>query len=615
MSKPIASRLVALVTLASLPQAALAFTCADAVRLSEKGVASAEIVRQAEADGKDLAFVQQCLATQARAKAESAAKKAAEEARYAAEEEHRKGAEAAERKRVVAEYAARESMDAAPAPSPRPRPVSRRPAAPPMSVAPSPAASGGMGGLMDSDDRYPTTANTESYQDYGVNGFVLTEKDGQSTFSVDVDTASYAIARSKLEHHGLPPESAVRVEEFVNAFDYTYAMPKSDPFAVHLEASPHPQIAGHHVLRVGIQGRTMRGPRKPVHLTFLVDVSGSMSSPNKLPLAQKALHELVDNLGPEDTVALATYAGRETIVLQPTFTTRKAQIHAAIEDLRSGGGTSMGSGMELAYKLAKDNYLPGCENRVIVLSDGDANIGKTSHDQILASIRKYADEGITMTTIGLGMGNYKDVMMEQLANKGDGNYFYLDSEKEAKKVFGEKLSGTIETIARDVKIQVEFDPDAVRSYRLLGYENRDIADKDFRNDAVDAGEVGSGHQVTALYELVLADDAKAKDALATVRLRAKPPGPDAPAKEYAHSVPVSALTSDFEEASPSTRMAFAVGTFAEKLRGSPYVQEVSWGEIAKMARDASQGTEEHAELIRLIERAAELDRRGGVAVR
>lgn len=612
MSKPIATRFITLVTLASLPQAALAFSCADAVRLSEQGVASAQIVQQAEADGKDLAFVQQCLAQHARQRAEEAAKKA--------EEHHRAQAEESERKRSVDDLM-RAAESAAPASaepvrtrraksSPRPSPAPQYAPPPPM----RPSVIGG--GRYDADEAYPTTSsNTESYEDYGVNGFVLTERDAQSTFSVDVDTASYAIARSKLEHHGLPPESAVRVEEFVNAFDYTYAMPKSDPFAVHLEAAPHPQIAGHHVLRVGIQGRAAQGPRKPVHLTFLVDVSGSMSSPNKLPLAQKALHELVDNLGDEDTVALATYAGRETIVLEPTYTTRKAKIHAAIDNLRSGGGTSMGSGMELAYKMAKDNYLPGCENRVIVLSDGDANIGRTSHDQILTSIRKYADEGITMTTIGLGMGNYKDVMMEQLANKGDGNYFYLDSEKEAKKVFGEKLSSTIETIARDVKIQVEFDPDAVRSYRLLGYENRDIADKDFRNDKVDAGEVGSGHQVTAVYELVLADDAKAKDALATVRLRAKPPGPDAPAKEYAHSVPVSALTSGFEEASPSTRMAFAVGTFAEKLRGSPYVQEVSWGEIAKMARDASQGTEEHEELIRLIERASQLDRRGGVAVR
>ena len=359
-----------------------------------------------------------------------------------------------------------------------------------------------------------------------------------------------------------------------------------------------------------LQGRELVGERKPVHLTFLVDVSGSMSSPDKLGLAKRALHELVDNLGVEDTVALATYAGTERVVLEPTYTTQKDTIHSAIEGLQNGGGTSMGSGMELAYKMASEMYLHGAENRVIVLSDGDANIGRTSHDEILSTIEHYAEEGITLTTVGLGMGNYKDTMMEQLANKGDGNYFYIDSFKEAQKVFGQDLSGTIQTIAKDVKIQVEFDEDAVHAYRLIGYENRDIADKDFRNDQVDAGEVGSGHQVTAVYDVVLKDDASAKDTIATVRLRAKKPGPDRPAKEYTWAVPVGEIHGTFSDASRDSRSAWAVATFAEKLRGSPHAAEISYTDIYRYAAGATDGTDDHRELLQLIDRAAQLSGEG-----
>ncbi|MCB9677120.1 MAG: VWA domain-containing protein [Alphaproteobacteria bacterium] len=458
---------------------------------------------------------------------------------------------------------------------------------------------------------------SEAYADYGVNGMVLAEKDNLSTFSVDVDTASYAISRRKLREGGLPPQAAVRVEEFVNAFDYHYDTPKDGrPFAVHMEATANPEVQNHHILRVGVQGRALQGERKPVHLTFLADVSGSMNSPDKLGLAKQALHHLVDNLGPEDTVALATYAGSERIVLEPTYTTRKSVIHDAIDNLTSGGGTAMGSGMELAYKMASESYLHGAENRVIVLSDGDANIGRTSHDEILRTIQHYAEEGITLTTVGFGMGNYKDTMMEQLANKGDGNYFYLDSLSEAKKVFGEDLSGTIQTIAKDVKIQVEFDPEAVHAYRLIGYENRDIADRDFRNDQVDAGEVGSGHQVTALYDVVLSDAAAGKDTIATVRMRAKKPGPDSAAKEYTWAVPVSAIVSDFGEASRDARSAWAVATFAEKLRGSPYAEEITYSQIHRYASQASDDSEDHRELLELIARAAQLSGEGsGVAAR
>jgi Ca-activated chloride channel family protein len=456
-------------------------------------------------------------------------------------------------------------------------------------------------------------ANTEDYTDYGVGGTVLAASDRLSTFSVDVDTASYALSRRKLQEGGLPPESAVRVEEFVNYFAYDYAAPQDGrPFAVHVEGAPDPVTPNHQVLRVGLQGRSRVGERPPVHLTFLVDTSGSMASADKLGLAKQALHELVDHLGYEDTVALATYAGDTRRVLGPTYTTKKETIHAAIEELTSGGGTAMSSGMETAYQMASESYLHGSENRVIVLSDGDANIGQVTHDQILATIQQYAERGITLTTVGFGMGNYKDTMMEQLADKGDGNYYYVDSLQEAQRVFGTNLAGTIETIAKDVKIQVEFEPSAVAAWRLLGYENRDIADQDFRNDKVDAGEVGSGHRVTAVYDLVLKDDLAPTATLATVHLRAKKPGPDSAASEWTTPVQVSSLGTSFAAAGADLRRAWTVAVFAEKLRGSPFEAEIGWDVLHREAARASRGLPEDKELISLIDTAARLS--GGPAV-
>ena len=404
-------------------------------------------------------------------------------------------------------------------------------------------------------------ANTEQYTNYGVNDVELAEKDRLSTFSVDVDTASYAISRSKLTSGRLPPTSAVRVEEFVNYFDYAYAPPKSDVFGVHVEAAPNPWVANHHLLRIGVKGAEPSIEEKPVKLTFLVDVSGSMNAPGKLDLVQRSLHYLVDQSGPEDSIAIATYAGATREVLQPTPITQKQRIHQAIDSLRSSGGTAMEDGMTLAYRMAQDSYLDGAENRVIVLSDGDANIGRTGFQGILSSIEQYAGKGITMSTIGFGRGNYKDTLMEQLANKGDGNYYYIDSMSEARKVFGTDLAGTTRTIARDVKIQVAFDPDTVLAYRLIGYENRDIADADFRNDKVDAGEIGSGHEVTAIYDVVLADDLSG--GLGEVRLRHKQPGPDRPATETAVSMKRRAVRYELGDASRDFKLATGAAMFAE----------------------------------------------------
>ena len=472
--------------------------------------------------------------------------------------------------------------------------------------APAPTTPPVVTALPEQDNRQYVEDNSESYEHPGINDLTLTRRDALSTFSIDVDTASYTIARRKLLDGYMPPTASVRVEEFVNYFPYSYVQPTGDaPFAVNMEAAPNPFEPRHHVLRIGVQGDELSADeRKPVRLTFLVDVSGSMSSADKLGLAKRSLHLLVDQLDAEDSVALGTYAGATQMILDATPATHKDAIHAAIESLSSGGGTAMSSGIDMAYDMAQRAYVPGAENRVVVLSDGDANIGPSSHQEILKQIRHHADEGITLTTIGLGMGNYKDTMMEQLANDGDGNYFYIDSMSEARKVFMQDLSGTIQTIARDVKIQVEFDPDTVYAYRLIGYENRDIADKDFRNDKVDAGEVGSGHRVTALYDVVLNDDYDGGP-LATVRLRNKPPGPDAPAEEWLTEFPEELLQASFADASSSFRLAFSAAMFAELLRDSPYSAELSYREVRELAADAADGKEAF-ELVELIETAGKL---------
>jgi Ca-activated chloride channel family protein len=453
-------------------------------------------------------------------------------------------------------------------------------------------------------------ANTsEDFVHYGINDMILAENDRLSTFAVDVDTASYSIARRKLNEGMLPPTAAVRTEEFVNALHYGYVAPDAGsdaPFAVHMEAAPHPFEGNHHVLRVGVKGLEIDDEdRAPIHLTFLVDTSGSMSSADKLGLAQQAVAVMIENLGPQDTVAITTYAGSTRLVLEPTSASQGSRIIDAINDLSSGGGTAMGSGMELAYQQASASYVHGHENRVVVLSDGDANIGRTSHDEILRTIQQHAEEGITLSTIGFGMGNYKDTMMEQLANKGDGNYFYVDTLDEAEQVFGDDLAGTLITIAKDVKVQVEFNPEAVTAYRLIGYENRDIADRDFRNDRVDAGEIGSGHAVTAIYDVVLRDDAASTE-LATVRLRAKQPGPDSPAREWTTTFDGELLQDDWSDASADLRIAMAAASFAELLRNSPYAAELHFNDVYELAQAANRGTDEDAELMGMIAQAARL---------
>ncbi|MCK6503627.1 VWA domain-containing protein [Myxococcota bacterium] len=457
---------------------------------------------------------------------------------------------------------------------------------------------------------------TEQFTDHGTSPMFLAEEDRLSTFAVDVDTGSYTLARSSLQGGSLPSAASVRVEEFVNYLDYAYVGPTNGaPFAVNMEAAPHPFLEGHHVLRVGVQGQRLDpDQRKPARLTFLVDTSGSMAGSGRLELAKQSLSWLVDQLGPEDSVAIATYAGSTLRVLEPTPATRKREILAAIDGLRSGGGTAMDSGVELAYQMARDGFVAGAENRVIVLSDGDANIGRTSHEELLVGIRKHAQRGITLSTVGFGRGNYKDTMMEQLADEGDGNYAYVDNLAEGRRVFGQRLSGTVQTIARDVKIQVELNPQAVLAWRLVGYENRDVADQDFRDDAVDGGEIGSGHAVTALYDVILRQGAADME-LATVHLRAKAPGPDRPAEEYHTTFAPGFLRAELADASADLRIALGAATFAELLRGSPFVEEVTYAQVHRLVAAARRpGEPEDAELLTLIEAAARLTGPPAVAV-
>ncbi|MCU0699733.1 MAG: von Willebrand factor type A domain-containing protein [Myxococcaceae bacterium] len=444
-------------------------------------------------------------------------------------------------------------------------------------------------------------ASAESYGDYGINGWTDTREDHLSTFAADVDTASYALARRKILQGHLPPPTSVRVEEFVNYFKYTYPQPASGPLSVTLDAAPSPFTKGTHLVRVGVQGRRLSmSERKPAHLTFLVDVSGSMQSPDKLPLAQKALRLLVDNLRDGDTVSLVTYAGGVRVVLPHTGLEKKVQIHEAISALSAGGGTAMSSGIELAYAMAARVLDSRSLSRVIILSDGDANIGPVSHEENLRLIAGHVKEGITVTTVGFGTGNYKDDLMEQFANKGNGNHYYVDSLLEAKRIFQTELGGTLEVIAQDVKLQVDFDPAQVKRYRLVGYENRDIADRDFRNDKVDAGEIGSGHTVTALYEVELAPGAGER--LCTVRVRAKAPR-GVEASEQAFVFPAAALAPRFDGASADLRFATAVMGAAEVFRQSPHARGWNWDALVEIARSAAGDAAERREFVSLLETA------------
>jgi len=464
---------------------------------------------------------------------------------------------------------------------------------------------GGMRGRVGIIDVDPV--GSEGYKDYGKNAWTEAAKDHLSTFAADVDTASYTIMRRKLVEGTLPANASVRVEELVNYFKYAYATPSDGPFSVAMDMAPSPFASDRQILRVGVSSKALSiAERKQANLVFLVDVSGSMAGPDRLPLAQRSLRILVDNLKDGDTVALVTYAGNTRVVLPPTGVAHRNKILAAIEDLDAGGSTAMGDGIKLAYQQAAKGLRPNAVSRVIVLSDGDANVGRTSHEDILATIKGHVKEGVTLSTIGFGMGNYKDELMEQLANKGNGNNYYIDGLSAAKRVFQEQLGATLEVVAKDVKLQVDFDQARVKRYRLIGYENRDVRDEDFRNDKVDAGEIGAGHQVTALYEVELARSWAAKtDPLATVRVRHKQPRGET-ATEAAFPMSLSSVAPSFAQATGDMRFAFAVAAFGDVMRGGQDAKTWDLKVIRTIAQGAAGQSEDRKELVSLIDRAITL---------
>ena len=474
--------------------------------------------------------------------------------------------------------------------------------------------------------------NTEEYDRIVENRFLNARDTPLSTFAVDVDTASYANVRRFLTRGTLPPPGAVRIEELVNYFRYEDSPPPSDsdrPFAVNAEVAACPWAPDHRLVRVALKGRELENDVRPrCNLVFLLDVSGSMDSPEKLGLVRRAMQLLVGQLGENDLVSIVVYAGASGLALPPTRGDDPRAIMDALDRLAAGGSTNGGAGIQLAYATAVENFVQGGVNRVILCTDGDFNVGDVDRSTLVRIIEEKAEAGVALSVLGFGTGNYQDATMEQLADHGDGNYGYVDDLREARKLLVEQLSGTLVTIAKDVKIQVEFNPAAVSSYRLIGYENRLMAAEDFRDDAKDAGEIGAGHAVTALYEVApVGADGAGPDAgdlkyqtpgeptaaaaesgeLLTVSLRYK--SPDAtktdPAAEFAVPVPDGMTT--FDEASADLRFAAAVASFGMLLRGSEYVGEAKFGDAAAWA-GAATGADpggyraEFADLARLAAR-------------
>jgi Ca-activated chloride channel family protein len=457
------------------------------------------------------------------------------------------------------------------------------------------------------------------FEDYGINGFVETGQDRLSTFAVDVDTGSYTVARRYLTDGLLPPPDAIRVEEFLNFFDYGYANPQAqETFGITMDAAPSPfgTAAGRHLLRIGIQGYAIPAEeRKDVQLTFVVDVSGSMDMENRLGLVKRSLAMLVEELRPTDAVALVVYGSDARLVLPMTPIAEKASILAAIESLYPEGSTNAEAGLQVAYQHAWEHFNPQLLNRVVLASDGVANVGATGPDAILESIGQYAAKGINLTTVGVGMGNYNDVLMEQLADQGDGFYAYVDTDAEARRLFVHDLTGTLQTIAQDAKVQVEFNPETVARYRLIGYENRDLADDDFRNDDEDAGEIGAGHSVTALYEIELQGDSQPADAtVATVYLRWQEPESDEVIEQTA-TFTADAIAASFAESDANFQLAVIAAGYAELLRGNQSAEGLTFDNLLQEAQrvhdllildeDADTNV---AELVDLIWRARQISR-------
>ena len=475
----------------------------------------------------------------------------------------------------------------------------------------------------------------ENYQHLETQNVFRVADEPVSTFSIDVDTGAYSNMRRWLNQGQLPPEDAVRVEEFINYFNYNYPYPENQqvPFQVSTEIAPTPWNNDTRLLRIGIQGYTVPREQLPAsNLVFLMDVSGSMNSADKLPLLKQALTMLVGQLDARDSISMVVYAGASGVVLPPTPGNRKADILNALQQLQAGGSTNGAAGIRLAYQLAQQNYIENGVNRVILATDGDFNVGMASTEELIDLIQRKRKAGIALTTLGFGTGNYNDHLLEQLADEGNGNYAYIDRLNEAKKVLAEELSATLLTIAKDVKIQIEFNPALVSEYRLIGYENRMLNEEDFANDMVDAGEIGAGHRVTALYEISLtgskgqrlptrryqhgpptgkSDNTEFNNELAHLRIRYKLPG-ESVSKLIQAPVMDSGINA---RGGDSFNFAAAVAAFGQKLRGGIYLEDFSYDDIENLARQ-SRGNDPHgyrSEFMQLVGLAETLDQTANIA--
>ena len=457
-------------------------------------------------------------------------------------------------------------------------------------------------------------ARDEAAKSSDVNPFIDTKEDHLSTFGLDVDTGGYAIARNYINNGSLPPPDTVRVEEFVNYFNQDYAYPeKGRAFAINVDgaAFPFAESPESRMLRVGLQGYDVPpAERKDAVLTFVIDVSGSMGDQGKLDLIKPSLRKLVNSLRPTDKVGVVTYGSDAQIAILPTPVENKERILNAIDSLQTGGSTNAEAGLKLAYELASVAQNPEAINRVILLSDGVANVGQTGAEAILKEIEQWAKKGILLTTVGFGMGEYNDVLMEQLADQGNGFYAYVDSEQEAEKLFVHDLTGTLQTIAMDAKVQVDFNPEVVAAYRLLGFENRAIADTEFRAETPkEAGEIGAGHNVTAMYEVELKPDAQGK--VGTVYLRWTDPD-SKETIEIDKDFNSTDFGESFAKAPPRFQWDVIVGEAAEIMRGSPYAKgNTLAGVLEEAQRVARQLGEdpEVAEFVKLMQQASSLPQR------
>ncbi len=469
--------------------------------------------------------------------------------------------------------------------------------------------------------------NTEDYDNIVENKFLAANQNPFSTFSIDVDHAAYTNVRRFVQDGLLPPKGAVRIEEMINYFDYSYAAPQNeDPLAVYTEIAPCPWNEKHRLVHIGLKGKDIATDNLPqANLVFLVDVSGSMNEANKLPLVQASIKLLTDQLREKDKVAIVVYAGAAGLVLPPTSGKNKAVIKEAIDNLQAGGSTAGAEGIALAYKIAKENFSKTGNNRIILATDGDFNVGASSDDELVTMIETERKSGVFLTVLGFGMGNYKDNKMQQLADKGNGNHAYIDNLNEAKKVLVKEFGSTLFTIAKDVKLQVEFNPGRVGAYRLIGYENRMLQKEDFNDDEKDAGEMGAGHIVTALYEVIPAgvkndfegkvDDLKYQpknsntdflsNEIMTVKIRYKKPGED-----ESRLITKSVIDEQTRLANTSDNFRFsaAVAAFGMLLRDSQYKQSASYEEVIALAKNAT-GTDINGyrhEFIKLVQQVSNL---------